>query len=291
MKPTEFTIETNLEIEQDLGKPRFFNPEDYLDVVEQMVAADEIIFALKMLDNMPGYYRMHPYPRAVQLKKDLYKHISNVSAYSDDEYETYENSLRHQSKLNPDFDWANKGLAAMIDIPFVYPRAPLALQEIKKLNELGKIPHIFEMGSANFYLPYGLLDKGCKFTYYADTLNKKALIDHKERLKHIWKEKPDHEQPQVFICFETIEHLWDEKDILHQYHKYGADADVIMMSTPCCTLLGGVPDYKRELGHLRTFTPNELIEIAQRFWPGYEWSFCLNHMMVAVGTKTKGETK
>lgn len=289
MKPIDINMEYDPAKTEHLGKPKHFDPDHYLDSVEQMIAADEIIFALKMLDNMPGFYRMNPYPRAVQLKKDLYKNILSITSYSEDDYEGYENSLRHQSKLNPGYDWEKLGLGAMVDIPFTYPRSEITIQLIKKLNDEGNVPHIYEMGPSNYYLPYGLKAKGLKFTYRADSINKKAYLDHKERLSDVWQDHAKENQKQVFVCFETIEHLWNEKDILHQYHKYQADADHILISTPCGTLIGGVADYKRDLGHLRTFTPNELLEICRKFWPNYDWSFCLNHMMVFQGSKIKGE--
>lgn len=292
MKPVDVKIDYDPLKVEHLGKPKYFDPDHYLDSVEQMVAADEIVLALQMIDNMPGYYRMNPYPRAVELKKKIHQFTLGLYGYILDEYETYENSLRHQKKLNPQADWDNFGLAAMIDIPFCFPRGPLTIEAVKKLNDEGKIPHIYEMGPANYYLPYGLHSKGLKFTYFADSLNKVAFADHSERLKklNVWKEKPDDGQFQIFVCFETIEHLWNIDDIHFQYHRYNCNADMIFVSTPCGTLLGGLPNLDRELGHIRTFTPKELFLIVNRWWPDYDWSDCLNHMMVIFGKrKVKNE--
>jgi hypothetical protein len=283
LKPTEFILQFDESDPVNMGRPRFFDPEGYCDVVEQMLAADEVIGALKMLDMVPSFYREKPTKRMIDLRQGIYHHTWNVGSYVADRAETYEESLAWQKKHNPGLEW--KDLGDMIDIPFTYPRGPLMAEEVKALNNRGITPFIWEMGPANYWLPYGLIRKGLKFHYYATTLQKEAFEDHKERLKEVWKEKPDEGQHQIFVCFETIEHLWDHKDILHQYYRYGAKAETIFMSTPCGTLFGGMPDWHRELGHLRTFTMQELLQIANELFPGFRWEHALHHMMVIKGNK------
>ena len=285
MKPTEFKLEFDSHLDINIGKPKHFNPDEFLDVVEQMVVSDEIVRALWMLDNMPGYYRQYPPQRAVDLKRRIYNNTWNISSYVKDKAELYEDSLAYQAKCNPGYVWDDLG--TMMDIGFCQPRAPIAHDIVKEYNDKGISPFIWEMGPANYYLPYGLRKKGRKFNYFATTLNAEAFNDHKARLADVWKEAPDKEQPQIFICFETLEHLWNESDILHQYHRYGANAEIIMMSTPLNTLLGGLPNMDRELGHIRTYTPNEFRDIAQKLFPGYSWSYCFHHMQVIVGRKEK----
>ena len=283
MKPTEFIIEYDENDPINIGRPKHFNPDNYCDIIEQMLAADEVLNALKMFDLAPSYYRANPTPRMLELKKQIYQHTWNITNYVEDDSECYDKSLEYQKSVNPSFDWPDLG--TMIDIPFCYPRGPLILESVIKLNEQGITPFIWEMGPANFWLPHGLIKKGCKFNYYAQTLNKKALEDHKSRLQSVWKDRPEEQQYQIFICFETLEHLQNEYDILHQYHLYGANADEIYISTPMNTLLGGVADWKRELGHLRTFSGQDLYNICERLWPNYNWKWTPHFMQVMKGIK------
>lgn len=283
MKPNEFELQADQTNPDFMGIPKHFHPEEFCDVVEQMAAADEIVQALKILEHPPGYYRAYPTQRMKDIKAKLYKHIWNLTSYVEDEDECYEKSLEIQARLNPAFEWPDLG--TMIDIPFCYPRAPIAVQTVKDLNEQGITPFIWEMGPANFWLPHGLKAKGLKFNYYAQTLNKKALEDHKSRLTDVWKEKPDKNQYEIFVCFETLEHLWNEMDIMHQYIRYGANAKTILLSTPLHTLLGGMDNLERDLGHLRTYTVQEFVNIAEKSFKGFRWESFKHHMQVLKGTK------
>lgn len=293
MKPPEITLDFDSNDFKNLGRPKFFDPDNYLDLVEQMICADELERAFWMLDNMPGWFRTNVPSRAIELRETLHKLIWNIGSYVGDEAECYEASLNYQKNLHPDQDWDGLGLGAMIDIGFCNPRGKITIDVIRDLNQKGMTPFIWEMGSANFWLPYGLHTKGCKFTYCGSTINQAAMNDHRPRLEAlgVWQDRPTEGQTEIFVCFETIEHLWREADIIHQYHRFGAKADYILMSTPLGTLLGGVNDYHRELGHLRTYTPTDLFQIGSKFWPGFDWSLAEHHMMVLLGTRRKPETE
>ena len=282
MKPHEVKVEFDVADPINVGRPKYFDPDHYCDAIEQMLTADEVITALKMFDQAPAFYRERPTERMQTLKREILQHAWNVSSYAKDPAETYETSLAWEKKMNPG---QIEDLGDMIDIPFCYPRGPLMVEEVKRLNEEGKSPHIWEMGPANFWLPYGLKKKGLHFSYYADTLQPDSLKEAKTRLQNHWADKADPDQVQIFCCFETLEHLWQPEDILHQYHRYGASADIIMMSTPLGTLLGGVPDWHRDIGHLRTFTPQEFLDIANRLFPGYKWEIYPSAMMTIVGRR------
>jgi hypothetical protein len=84
----------------------------------------------------------------------------------------------------------------------------------------------------------------------------------------------------------VIEHLWNEDDIYHYYAKSGMDADIVMLSTPKYTLYGGLNQWhSRELGHLRTYTPKDLLAFASKHWPTLQWTFFDADMMLVVGQK------
>lgn len=289
MKPTEINIQYDDHDPTIIGKPKHFCPDHYCDSIEQMMAADEVILALQMLNNPPGFYRQSPTQRMIDLKRDIYKHTWSMTNYAQDEDECYDRSLELQRKYNPGHKFDDLG--NMIDIPFCFPRGPLMVDTVKAYNDQGLVPFIWEMGPANFWLPHGLIKKGLKFKYFATSLNKKALEDNKERLKDVWQDKPDKSdnpnfnQPEIFVCFEVIEHLWNLNDILHQYQIYGANAETILLSTPLNTLLGGVPEWKRDIGHLRTFTSKELALIAESMFPGYDWQSAAYALQVVRGVK------
>lgn len=290
MRPQDFVINYDPLDPQFLGLPKFFNPNEFCDVVEQMVAADEVIRALHMLENPPGYYREKPTPRMVGLKEKILQNTVSVTHYANLKTETYAASLAHNSKLNPGFDWDQKGLGAMIDIPFCYPRGPILADLVKELNINGETPHLWEMGPSNFWLPYGLYEKDLKFTYYADTLNQASKEEHVRALedKGIWRSLMlNQEQPQIFVCFEVIEHLWDSREILAQYVKYGAKANYVLLSTPNGTFLGGQNTLEREIEHVTTYTPSEFLKISSDLFPGYEWRVYGGQMMVVIGRKNK----
>lgn len=283
MLPNEIKKFDNDESVQ-LGRPKFFDPDHYLDSVEQMLSADEVMFAIEMIKRMPGYYRDHPTERQSKLLSHIYQNMASLTYYVNAKFETYEEALFQQSRLNPGFAWADKGLGAMIDIPFCQPRGGYMVSLVKAMNEDGRKPFIWEMGANSFWLPYGLEAKGLDFNYYSKSLQPEAQRDAEARIES-WGIYPKDKQTQIFCCFEVIEHLQNPYDILQTYHEYGADADHIIISTPKYTLFGGVSDKNRILEHIRTFTPKELNDICTDMWPTHTWQMINYPMMVFIGER------
>ncbi len=286
MKPHEVSDKYDNRESQELGRPRFFDPDHYLDSVEQMVSADEVLFALEMIKNMPGFYRDNPTQRQKELLKTINHNMASLTYYVNSPFESYEKSLAHERALNTNHDWSH-GLGAMIDIGFCYPRGPYMVDLIKELNDKDLTPFIWEMGPSNYWLPYGLSAKDLKFNYYGRSLHKEAQLEAMERLKDYWRPVPEKNQTQIFCCFEVIEHLTRHEDILQTYHEYGADADYILISTPRYTLLGGNNTMDRVIEHVRTFTPKELSDICTDMWPTHDWKIINYQMQVMVGTRKK----
>lgn len=252
--------------QKNQGYPHKFNPELYCDAVEQMIEADELERAFWMLDNMPGYYRENPYDRAVKMKSTLYQRIVTVKDYIEDKDECDDAKTRE-----------------IIDSTFTYPRFDVIHDEIIGLNNKGIVPFITELGPANFWLPKMLQSSGADFTYKPISINKEATRKFYSENEINGRSLPY----KIFVCFEVIEHLWNPNDIVHFYHKEQIDFDMIFLSTPHNTLLGGSlePWHTRGLGHLRTYTQQEFLEFAFKSFPGREWEMTPSQMMVLKGKK------
>jgi hypothetical protein len=75
------------------------------------------------------------------------------------------------------------------------------------------------------------------------------------------------------------------EDVLHECKKPGVDFGVIVLSVPYCTLGGGLENWDRRLGHVRTLNADMFARLAQSFFPGYRWELTLAPSMVIVGRK------
>lgn len=251
----------------EIGKPTKFDIEKYCDVVEMMIESDELIRALWMCDNPPGFYREFKSERLEQIRKDLYKQTVTVKDYINDKDE-YKDGKAEE----------------IIDTTFTYPRYDVLAEYLSQLNLKGIIPNIYEACPASFWLPKMLRKAELQFQYDFMTINPQA----EAKFNKEWLCSPiDQKQPWLFVCFETLEHLWNTQDILHIYIKAGIDAQAIFLSTPLNTLCGGHPDKwsTRELGHLQTFTQQEFIEFAYKNFPGRQWEYTRAQMGVLVGEK------
>ena len=259
----------NISLPYDVqGKPKHFDPDHYLDSVEQMICADEIETALYMLDHLPGFYRDNVPQRAVDLKKTLYRQLLTTEEYVFDTAEIKEvNESIH-----------NRPLSEQYLNQHFHPRGPIAISLVKRINDMGFMARIVEVGPANYWLPAALNGLELNFKYDAYSISAVA--------QHI-KVSKDSDRPTktIFCCFETIEHLWNPEDIYHYYCKSEIDADYILLGCPKYTLYGGLPNWEdRELGHLRTYTPKDLQMFAEKYW-NMNWNRYDAEMMVLVGEK------
>lgn len=271
------------------GKPKFFNFDGFLALVDELVYSDEVINALKMLDMCPSFYREH-YKSVLQDKKnDIRRRIATPLDYSSSYLEQYDVAMVHEkqmSELRCEYLKQRSGfsdLGDMIDDYFCYPRGPYMVDLIRKLNEAGTVPHIVEFGPAAFWLPYGLMKKGLKFKYKPLTLNLLSFDTHKETLKDVIDFKVSKENCNIFVCFEVIEHMWNDMDITLDYLKHGFEFDIVCLSTPLDTFSGGKNDKDAELQHLRTYSTNEFSEFAKKAFPGRVWNHYMAPSQVLVG--------
>jgi hypothetical protein len=80
--------------------------------------------------------------------------------------------------------------------------------------------------------------------------------------------------------------MLNEQDLEAGARKVGVDFDHILLSVPYGTLGGGLLDWDtRRLGHVRTYGKNDFILLANKLFPGYQWSLTLSHSQVLVGKK------
>ena len=265
----------------NLGRPLYFDTDHYLDSVEQMISADEILFAKQMIENMPGWYRDNPPKRALEIKAKLAKQLWTITDYIND-----------SSEINLDKEKLENSLFTL----FCTPRAPITARVIQSLNEQGIKPILVELGPADYWLPVGLkVSCHLDFDYFPVTLNKDALnkvqneyyqIDWISHAELISDEVKKSGRPVIYVCFEVIEHMEHPEEIAIPVLKYDLDPQIVILSTPLYVLGGGLPDWDtRELGHIRTWTPKEFKTFAENNFKGYVWDYTRDFSQVLLGIK------
>jgi hypothetical protein len=252
------------------GRPHFFDPDHYLDSVEQVIMADELQFAMTMLDNMPGWYRDNEPTRAKEIRRKLLKNLWLPSQYSNDPYE-----------ISPSVE----KIKTKIETLFCHPRAEMVVNTVREYNEKGISPLIIELGPADYWLPVGLAGAQLKFRYHDINMNRQAKDFAVKTYPEVpWSEVTD--GPYIFCCFEVLEHMLNPEELFLNYEKIGIDADVIMLSTPKYTMGGGLDNWdSRELGHVRTWTPDEFIAFAKKYFKGYGWGYAESFSMFLMGKR------
>jgi hypothetical protein len=254
------------------GRPTWFDVNQYLGCVEQMITCDEVTNALWMLDHLPGYYRANPPPAVAQIKRRLLERFFTTLDYAKDgcTWETGAGAMDQATAL----DHLN------------LERGALAFKYALEYTQKDEWVHIHELAPGNYWLPVALNAAGCRFTYFGPSLNTRMQEEAAENLPNWYKGDRPPASKSMFVCFEFIEHLADPSEIYHHYVKSGLDADVILLSTPKYTYGGGCGDwYNKDLGHLRTYTPNEFKEFAIKTWPKHNWVLHDGPVMVLAGEK------
>jgi hypothetical protein len=239
------------------GKPVAFDVDVYLDAVEMMINADEVERAFWMLDNMPGYYRDHVPLRAKEIWAQLHANLHTTALYKG-EYDDLKLDPREVMDLWPG-------------------RAQIVAQAVKWMNVRGHRPHLMEFAPGSGFLPFGLNYLGLDFSYEYRGLDCPNYRHTAEIQKYA---------SNVFIAFEVIEHLSNEFEIYQNYTKFGREADFVFLSTPLYTINGGELNWQsRQLGHLRTYTPNEFLSVAKKMFRGYQFTVITDETIVLVGAK------
>lgn len=257
---------------KNIGRPLYWILSKHIEAIHGMIRADELQIALKMCDDIPGWYRENYPPELAAIKKTLYQQCYDQFDYASDFDEA---------------NWNYDDIIAQCFTNYTYPRADILAQDIKQMNAELKAPWIFEISPSHGWLPLGFAHHGLKFHFFGKNLNQKALDKIIKHLPdYIWDPRPLVTDPKILVCYESLEHSWDPNAIVQSAYKVGVTWDYIYLSTPNGTLGGGLPDWDtRRLGHVRTWTPTEFIEWANKAWPGYTWEKFLSHSMVLKGSK------
>lgn len=262
--------------ESNIGRPLHFKLENHIKAIEGLIVSDEIEMALKLCDMLPAWHRDN-YPKEItDLKKRLYQNLYDCFEYAED----------------PGLDqgWDKEFLIKQGKSDYFYPRGNLLRQKIRALNDNGLWPWVFEASPSTGALALAMKDEGLKFWYCGKNLNAKLTDKVKEWLSEIWSEPPPPgaltASPNIFVCFETLEHTYRQEDIKQSYYKLGIDFDYVFLSVPYGCLFGGLPDYNRKLGHIRGYTTKDFTDLAQSFFPEFKtWEYYKHHSQVLVGSK------
>lgn len=239
----------------DLGKPRFFNEDAWLETVIGLIRSDETERALWLLDNPPAWYRMNYPTKAKEIKERLNKQLFTPIQYAgclDPEPEAYTAEMQMPS------------------------RGELVDKLVKELNEKNICPVVCELAPGGRWLEGVMTKRGRKFWYEHMGLDK----------QHIKMAKPTEPFYNIFVALEIIEHLSDTTEIYRNYLKFERPANAIFLSTPYCTWNGGMHDWESNaLGHLRCYTPHEFASEAKRMFEGYSWELVHDDVMTLIGKK------
>lgn len=258
---------------KNLGRPLYWSLEDHVKAAEGLIKADEIEMAFKFLDMVPAWYRENYPPELMKIKKILWENLYSPMTYVNDEEEA---------------SYTKEKAEAQFLTPYTHPRAEVLLDLVQKLNADGKRPWIFELSTSHGLLPLGLAKHGARFDFFAKNFNQAALAKVIEWLgPDVWKPRgPGIDQPTIFINTECLEHAYREEDIRDDYYKMAIDFDYILLSVPYGCLGGGLDNWKtRRLGHIRGYTKDEFLSLAQRFFPQRAWKMIVANSQVLIGKK------
>lgn len=255
----------------NLGRSAYFNLDNHIIAVEQLIASDEIEMALKLMDMIPAWHRENYPEELTEMKKILYKNLYDNFDYASDSDEA---------------GWTKEAAESQFGTAYTFPRAEVLREIVARYNRQGETPWICELSTSHGLLPLGMAKEGHKFSFFGKNLNHQALVKLKDWLGPIWRHFPFDGQPKIFVFCEALEHAYRQEDLLNSYMKLGIEFDEIVLSVPNGTLGGGLPNWKtRRLGHLRTYTVNEFFQLANKFFPGYEWKCFPSVSIVLHGMK------
>lgn len=246
--------------------------------VEELLRQDELERALLVLDNVPAIERMNPPPALLVLRRQILQRCE---------------TLREVQESPNDHLHSKEEAACMLTAML---RGQLLLQEVKRYNAAGKIPHIVDYGPGTYFVPTGLREHQCAFTYWDLSANLKVQAEARPGIPEL-KPEPDAHRPTIFVALEVIEHLHEPRDLAVEAEKHCGQPgpEAIHLSTPLCTFME-IPRHidwtTRTMHHLRAYTPQEFLLEASRLFPGYYWGMhspdkLSTQPMSLVGTREK----
>lgn len=254
-----------------VGKCEFMDLAPFLQAANILVAADEPMRALSLLNNLPGYYRDHPPAQVQELMGEIYRLLATPAFYSTNPYDQF---VRPETGA-----WTLQNTQ----------RGVLIEQDVKAFNAEGKMPHLIDLGPGEYWLPIGLKQLGHTFTYHDIGLCGPARAKAKEFVGEFMRSETPTDRPVIFVACEIIEHLHHEEDIAVEFHRARANADIIHISTPKYTFdcRASQLDWQKkgDLGHLRTYTPGEFFQVVSKMFPNYQFNFLDGQILHLRGLK------
>lgn len=234
-----------------------------------LIQSDELQKAEKLLyEFLPGYYRDNPPAQVVEMRQKLHRYMMNVQ-----DYMCNPNDVKISS-----VDQSVNNVNGLL-------RGALIKRTVEEYNKKDITPHIFDMGPGDFWLPIGLAASKFRFTYECSVLSTASLEAAKPFFQdHVSKGSG----PRIFVACELIEHLRDERDIVHSMNKYCPNPEEVHLSTPLYTFGGGVKDWDSKPGlgqHMRTYTPHEFMAASSTLFPGYTFEYYPSEVQSVVGKK------
>ena len=253
-------------------KLEFFDVEPFLKVADILVAADEPLRALWVLNNLPGFYRDQT-PYQVVNKRNKILSLMATPSY-------YQSADEVDGQVSDCDMYIDRSV-----------RGKLIVMDIQNYNDQGITPHVIDYGPGPYWLALGLLKKGLKFTYSSVGLNVTAKRKAKEILGDIFLEEAPKDSKKIFVACEILEHLHHEDDIKSECERHCSDAEIVHISTPKYTFDKRMTRLNWEthgaIGHLRTYTPREFMLVIDKMFPEYNLEFTDGVVMHITGRLNK----
>ncbi len=241
-----------------------FNIQCFLDAANELVRADEVEKALKLLEDfLPAYYRDNIPPEVIALRNEIMARIATPVSY-----------VTIEDSYGPDLDDKH-------DMAAISLRGAMMCKDVKEWNDKGHSPHIVDFAPGEFWLPAMLKKQGLVFTYWPILLNKGALPKLKEHYADGIQENPHEDEPFIYVAFEIIEHLHNANDIKSESLRWKRQPDVVHISTPCYSFDQSCMNWRSRdlLGHLRAYSPGELHGILHKLFPEYDQTLTISQIL------------
>lgn len=240
---------------EEVGKPKCFSSKPFIDAAEILLACDDTLLALKVLDSLPAYFIDYPPPEIASLKREIMKKIATASFYaSPSNYEQQAGDQELYKKMHLSL------------------RGQLVLADMKICKDNNHSPRVIDVGPGEFFLPRMLKLHGYEFSYRPVYVNFPSFEFYKEHFLAETQKTHLETSPTIFVATEVIEHLHCEQELRFEMERNCGLADVVHISTPRYTYASEVMDWRTigDLGHLRTYGPRSFYEVIAKMWPEYD---------------------
>lgn len=258
---------------RNMGRPIHWDENLHARAIIQMIQADEIQEALRMLENPPAWYRENYPAEFTAIKNKLYQRLYSQIEYASDQEEV-DMAQRHDVAVS---QWNGE---------YCFPRAQIITDAVKKANDNGMAPFIVDLGCSHGNLPLGLKAAGLRFNYLGLAMNQKVIESLRTAVGNdIWSDWPSEGQEAWLVCTEVLEHCMDPHSLVIDAYKPGLHYAQMFWSVPYGCLGGGLENWDRRLGHVRGWTRKEFSEFVDKHFPGYQQTLYMAHSMVLHGVK------